>query len=44
MIEQDLADLLREHAAAHRVPGAAIGVLRNGVEMFLGSRGARRKE
>jgi CubicO group peptidase (beta-lactamase class C family) len=31
--EQDLADLLREHATAHRVPGAAIGVLRDGVQM-----------
>jgi CubicO group peptidase (beta-lactamase class C family) len=29
--EQELAALLREHAAAHRVPGAAIGVLRDGV-------------
>jgi CubicO group peptidase (beta-lactamase class C family) len=34
MTEQDLADLLREHASAHRVPGAAIGVLSNGVETF----------
>jgi CubicO group peptidase (beta-lactamase class C family) len=32
--EQDLADLLREHASTHGVPGAAIGVLRDGVEMF----------
>ena len=32
MTEQDLADLLREHASAHGVPGAAIGVLRDGVE------------
>jgi len=32
--EQDLADLLREHAFAHGVPGAAIGVLRDGVETF----------
>jgi CubicO group peptidase (beta-lactamase class C family) len=30
--EQDLADLLREHAARHRVPGAALGLLRNGEE------------
>lgn len=34
MTEQDLADLLREHAFAHGVPGAAIGVLRDGVETF----------
>ena len=34
MIEQDLNDLLREHASAHRVPGAAIGVLHDGVETF----------
>ena len=32
MTEQDLADLLREHTSAHGVPGAAIGVLREGVE------------
>jgi CubicO group peptidase (beta-lactamase class C family) len=32
--EQDLADLLRDHASAHGVPGAAIGVLRDGVETF----------
>jgi CubicO group peptidase (beta-lactamase class C family) len=32
--EQELADLLREHASAHRVPGAALGVLHDGVEMF----------
>jgi CubicO group peptidase (beta-lactamase class C family) len=32
--EQDLADLLLEHASAHRVPGAAIGVFRDGVETF----------
>ncbi len=34
MTEQDLNDLLREHASAHGVPGAAIGVLRDGVETF----------
>lgn len=34
MTGQDLADLLREHASAHRVPGAAIGVVRDGVETF----------
>ena len=34
MNEQDLHDLLREHASAHRVPGAAIGVLRDGAETF----------
>jgi CubicO group peptidase (beta-lactamase class C family) len=34
MTEEDLNDLLREHASAHRVPGAAIGVLRDGVETF----------
>jgi hypothetical protein len=28
--EQDLAVLLREHAVTHRVPGAALGVLRDG--------------
>jgi CubicO group peptidase (beta-lactamase class C family) len=32
MTEQDLHDLVREHASAHGVPGAAIGVLRHGVE------------
>ena len=32
MTEQDLADLLQEHTSAHGVPGAAIGVLREGVE------------
>jgi Beta-lactamase len=32
--EQDLNDLLREHAFAHGVPGAAIGVLRDGVKTF----------
>jgi CubicO group peptidase (beta-lactamase class C family) len=32
--EQHLADLLREHASAQRVPGAAIGVLQAGKEMF----------
>src|SRR5439155_16370746 len=32
--EQDLSDLLREHAGAHRVPGAALGILRDGVETF----------
>jgi beta-lactamase class C len=32
--EQDLNDLPREHASNHRVPGAAIGVLRDGVETF----------
>jgi CubicO group peptidase (beta-lactamase class C family) len=30
MTEQELADLLREHASRHRVPGAAVGVLRDG--------------
>jgi CubicO group peptidase (beta-lactamase class C family) len=34
VIEQDLADLLHEHASAHGVPGAAIGVLRDGVKTF----------
>lgn len=34
MTEQDLADLLREHASAHRVPGASIGVRCAGEEMF----------
>lgn len=34
MNERELADLLREHASAHRVPGAAVGVLRQGVETF----------
>jgi CubicO group peptidase (beta-lactamase class C family) len=32
--EQDLADLIREHASAQRVPGATIGVRRDGEEMF----------
>jgi CubicO group peptidase (beta-lactamase class C family) len=32
--ERDLAELLREHAGAHRVPGAAVGLLRQGVETF----------
>jgi CubicO group peptidase (beta-lactamase class C family) len=32
--EQDLHALLREHASAYHVPGAAIGVLRDGVELF----------
>jgi CubicO group peptidase (beta-lactamase class C family) len=32
--ERDLNDLLREHASAHRVPGGAVGVLRDSVEMF----------
>ena len=27
-------DLLREHASAHAVPGAALGVLRDGVKTF----------
>ena len=27
-------DLLREHASAHAVPGAALGVLHDGVETF----------
>jgi CubicO group peptidase (beta-lactamase class C family) len=30
--EGDLADLLSEHASAHDVPGAAVGVLQNGAE------------
>ena len=30
MNEGDLTDLLRRHAAAHSVPGAAIGILREG--------------
>jgi CubicO group peptidase (beta-lactamase class C family) len=30
----ELADLLREHASRHSVPGAAIGVLRDGVLTF----------
>ena len=34
MNEPDLADLLREHARAHPVPGAAVGVLRQEVETF----------
>lgn len=34
MTAQDLNDLLGEHASAHRVPGAAIGILRDGVETF----------
>jgi CubicO group peptidase (beta-lactamase class C family) len=34
MIEQDLTDLLGEHASAQGVPGAAIGILRDGVETF----------
>jgi CubicO group peptidase (beta-lactamase class C family) len=34
VIEEDLADLLDEHASAHRVPGAAIGVLREGAATF----------
>jgi len=29
--EPELASLLREHASRHSVPGAAIGVLRDGV-------------
>src|ERR671930_542066 len=32
MTEQELADLLREHASRHGVPGAAVGVLRDGEE------------
>jgi CubicO group peptidase (beta-lactamase class C family) len=32
--EQDLAELLRQHAAVHGVPGAAIGVFRDGVATF----------
>jgi CubicO group peptidase (beta-lactamase class C family) len=32
--EQDLIELLAEHASALAVPGAAIGVLRDGVETF----------
>lgn len=32
--ERQLADLLREQARRHRVPGAALGVLRDGVELF----------
>jgi CubicO group peptidase (beta-lactamase class C family) len=32
MTQQDLLDLLHEHAPRHRVPGAALGVLRDGVE------------
>ena len=31
MIDGDLADLLRRHAERHSVPGASIGVLRDGV-------------
>jgi CubicO group peptidase (beta-lactamase class C family) len=31
---QELAELLREHALAHRVPGAAVGIRRDGVETF----------
>jgi CubicO group peptidase (beta-lactamase class C family) len=31
MGEPELASLLREHASRHSVPGAAIGVLRDGV-------------
>lgn len=31
MNEQNLTDLLREHASANGVPGAAIGVVRDGV-------------
>lgn len=34
MTEQELAELLREHASSQRVPGAALGVLRDGVEML----------
>ena len=34
MTEHDLDDLLGKHASAHRVPGAAIGLLRDGVETF----------
>lgn len=32
LTERDLHELLREHAPSHGVPGAAIGVLRDGVE------------
>jgi CubicO group peptidase (beta-lactamase class C family) len=32
--EQDLNELVREHASAHRVPGAALGVLHDGVQAF----------
>ncbi len=31
MNEDDLAALLREHASRHSVPGAALGILRDGV-------------
>ena len=34
MTEQELNDLLRRHASAHQVPGAAIGVLRDEAETF----------
>jgi CubicO group peptidase (beta-lactamase class C family) len=34
LTEQDLNDLVREHASTHRVPGAAIGVLRDRVKTF----------
>jgi CubicO group peptidase (beta-lactamase class C family) len=34
LTEQDLNDLLHEHASAHGVPGAAIGVLRDRLEIF----------
>jgi CubicO group peptidase (beta-lactamase class C family) len=32
--DQDLAAILREHASRHRVPGAAVGLLRDGEETF----------
>ena len=32
MNEQDLTDLLRAHASANGVPGAVIGVVRDGVQ------------
>ena len=34
MSGRDLAELLREHASAQRVPGAAVGILRDGDETF----------
>ncbi|HEX6662498.1 MAG TPA: serine hydrolase domain-containing protein, partial [Gaiellaceae bacterium] len=34
MNEQELGELLREHAVRHLVPGAALGVLRNGATTF----------
>jgi CubicO group peptidase (beta-lactamase class C family) len=34
VIERELGELLREHASRHLVPGAAIGVLREGATVF----------